>query len=239
LWNEPLVYTQGRNADIAILDLEKQEAYIRTHSGRSDNTTSSDTTNTTTTTTSSSSSSPAKLVFAKAYGFRNIQSVLLKQKSGKNEYDFVEIMACPSGCLNGGGQLKKATATTGAAKAATAAVSGADIDADAGASFSARETPAETRERVSAADALFHDIATPLRRCEDAPLVQYLYQNYSDTHSHSNSSQSATSDACRTNGISSSVGLGTPFSEKAAALLHTRYHAVPKLELVAPLATKW
>ena len=26
-------------------------------------------------------------------------------RSGKCDYDFVEVMACPSGCLNGGGQL--------------------------------------------------------------------------------------------------------------------------------------
>jgi len=27
-------------------------------------------------------------------------------KRGKCEYDYVEIMACPGGCLNGGGQIK-------------------------------------------------------------------------------------------------------------------------------------
>lgn len=44
---------------------------------------------------------------AKAYGFRNIQNLVrkLKLSSGK-KYDYVEVMACPSGCLNGGGQLK-------------------------------------------------------------------------------------------------------------------------------------
>ena len=55
------------------------------------------------------------LRFATAYGFRNIQSVTRKLKtqaaagsgsaSGPGGYDFVEIMACPGGCLNGGGQL--------------------------------------------------------------------------------------------------------------------------------------
>lgn len=29
-----------------------------------------------------------------------------KIKRGACEYDYVEIMACPSGCLNGGGQMK-------------------------------------------------------------------------------------------------------------------------------------
>ncbi|KAI5077738.1 hypothetical protein GOP47_0007562 [Adiantum capillus-veneris] len=46
------------------------------------------------------------LRFACCYGFRNIQNLVRKVKSGKCQYQFVEIMACPSGCLNGGGQIK-------------------------------------------------------------------------------------------------------------------------------------
>ncbi|XDV13666.1 hypothetical protein PO909_002033 [Leuciscus waleckii] len=46
------------------------------------------------------------LRFAAAYGFRNIQNLVQKLKRGKSPYHFVEVMACPSGCLNGGGQLK-------------------------------------------------------------------------------------------------------------------------------------
>ena len=48
------------------------------------------------------------LHFATAYGFRNIQGLMRKVKLGKCEYDYVEVMACPSGCLNGGGQKKAA-----------------------------------------------------------------------------------------------------------------------------------
>ncbi|XP_034045489.1 cytosolic Fe-S cluster assembly factor narfl [Thalassophryne amazonica] len=47
-----------------------------------------------------------QLCFASAYGFRNIQNLVQKLKRGKSPYHFVEVMACPSGCLNGGGQLK-------------------------------------------------------------------------------------------------------------------------------------
>lgn len=43
---------------------------------------------------------------AKAYGFRNIQNIMQKVKHGRCRYDYVEIMACPGGCLNGGGQIK-------------------------------------------------------------------------------------------------------------------------------------
>ena len=64
------------------------------------------------------------LRFAAAYGFKNIQNVVRKCRGGnggggvmhpaervgdgslsRGYYDFVEIMACPGGCLNGGGQI--------------------------------------------------------------------------------------------------------------------------------------
>ena len=44
-------------------------------------------------------------VCLQAYGFRNIQTLVQKMKRHACDYDFVEIMACPSGCLNGGGQV--------------------------------------------------------------------------------------------------------------------------------------
>ncbi|KAM6572524.1 hypothetical protein CsatA_016604 [Cannabis sativa] len=46
------------------------------------------------------------LKFTLCYGFRNLQNVVRKIKTGKCDYHFLEIMACPSGCLNGGGQIK-------------------------------------------------------------------------------------------------------------------------------------
>nr|CAD1822552.1 unnamed protein product [Ananas comosus var. bracteatus] len=46
------------------------------------------------------------LKFALCYGFRNLQNVVRKIKIGKCDYHFIEVMACPSGCLNGGGQIK-------------------------------------------------------------------------------------------------------------------------------------
>ncbi|KAK9831627.1 hypothetical protein WJX74_003237 [Apatococcus lobatus] len=54
------------------------------------------------------------LRFAAAYGFRNIQTLVRKIKRGGCEYDFIEIMACPSACLNGGGQLRPAQGETAA-----------------------------------------------------------------------------------------------------------------------------
>ena len=47
-----------------------------------------------------------KLAFAIANGFRNIQNLVQKMKRKRCHYDFVEVMACPSGCLNGGAQCR-------------------------------------------------------------------------------------------------------------------------------------
>ncbi|KAK3227984.1 hypothetical protein Dsin_007846 [Dipteronia sinensis] len=46
------------------------------------------------------------LKFAICYGFQNLQNIVRKVKMRKCDYHFVEVMACPSGCLNGGGQIK-------------------------------------------------------------------------------------------------------------------------------------
>jgi iron only hydrogenase large subunit-like protein len=53
------------------------------------------------------------LHFAAAYGFRNIQGLMRKVKINRCEYDYVEVMACPSGCLNGGGQMKPTSSASG------------------------------------------------------------------------------------------------------------------------------
>jgi iron only hydrogenase large subunit-like protein len=111
--------------------------------------------------------------------------MMQKMKRGKaSDYDFVEIMACPSGCVNGGGQIKV---------------------------VGVLETPETSRQRVIGVEtALTNCYET--RRPEHSALVQYLYD---------------------------SRRLAEPMSRKAQEILHTRYHAVPKLDLVAPLAMKW
>lgn len=45
-----------------------------------------------------------KLNIAVASGLGNARKILDGIKSGERHYDFVEIMACPGGCVNGGGQ---------------------------------------------------------------------------------------------------------------------------------------
>ena len=39
-----------------------------------------------------------------ASGLKNAQTIMEEIKSGKADYQFVEIMACPGGCVMGGGQ---------------------------------------------------------------------------------------------------------------------------------------
>lgn len=44
------------------------------------------------------------LKFCIATGFQNIQNLIREIKNNKCKYSYVEVMACPNGCLNGGGQ---------------------------------------------------------------------------------------------------------------------------------------
>lgn len=129
-----------------------------------------------------------KLTFARAYGFQNIQSVLLKLKRGKLDYDFIEVMACPSGCVNGGGQLRMGV---GASK----------------------ELPSAAKKRVESVEAVYHQrvYSSP----DQSSLVQYLHHH----HSQEQEEQLVQNDKQR--------------------LYHTRYHVIPKLEVIAPLASKW
>ncbi len=45
-----------------------------------------------------------ELKVAAASGLKNAQTIMEKVKAGECDYHFVEIMACPGGCVNGGGQ---------------------------------------------------------------------------------------------------------------------------------------
>lgn len=87
--NEPLQFKTGRNSDFKEVVL-----HLNTKNGDNNN------------------NDNVALRFAIAYGFRNIQNVIRKMKSGRCEYDFIEVMACPSGCVNGGGQATAPETTT-------------------------------------------------------------------------------------------------------------------------------
>ncbi|KAJ2003723.1 Cytosolic Fe-S cluster assembly factor nar1 [Coemansia thaxteri] len=46
------------------------------------------------------------LQFAAVYGFRHLQNLVRKLKSGRAVYHYIEVAACPSACSNGGGQIQ-------------------------------------------------------------------------------------------------------------------------------------
>lgn len=53
-----------------------------------------------------------KVKVAVAHGLRNASEILDEIKAGASDYAFVEVMACPGGCIGGGGQPIEKTATT-------------------------------------------------------------------------------------------------------------------------------
>ena len=96
------------------------------------------------------------LRFARAYGFRNIQTIVNKIKRGNCPYDFVEIMACPSGCVNGGGQAKAIVAESDQAAVSAAGTSTQDAKAN-----------------ISKVDAALH--SRIVRSPQDSAVAQLLY----------------------------------------------------------------
>ena len=42
-------------------------------------------------------------------GLANVEKLLDKMESGEAVFDFVEVMACPGGCVNGGGQPQQSS----------------------------------------------------------------------------------------------------------------------------------
>ena len=44
--------------------------------------------------------------FLISYGLRNIQNIVRMIKANKIKYDYIELMACPGGCINGAGQIR-------------------------------------------------------------------------------------------------------------------------------------
>jgi iron only hydrogenase large subunit-like protein len=120
------------------------------------------------------------LRFASAYGFRNIQNIVQKLKRKKCTYHYIEVMACPSGCLNGGGQIK---------------------DSDGNAQSISKAT-------LESVEASYN--SSKHRSPDDNPYMASLYQDW--------------------------LGKGTE-PDKVKLLLHTQYHAVPKMS--HSLNIKW
>ena len=85
-----------------------------------------------------------------AHGLGNAQKIMEEIKSGKADYQFVEIMACPGGCVMGGGQPIKSSKTR------------ANIDV-----------------RAKRAAALYTiDELSVIRKSHENPVIQKLYKEY-------------------------------------------------------------
>ena len=138
-----------------------------------------------------------RLKFGMAYGFQNIQSIMLKMKRGVCDLDFVEVMACPSGCINGGGQLRE----EGEEKRST-----------------------EAKLRLKEFDRLMH--SHKISRPEDSRLVRFLQDE--GLLRKTDEDEEETID-----------GIVSTMKTLSSSLLYTTYHAVPKLDIIAPTVIKW
>ena len=83
-------------------------------------------------------------------GLANAKKLLTDIKEGRASYHFIEVMACPGGCVNGGGQPIQPASLRNFV----------DI----------REVRAKTIYEL--------DASMPLRKSHDNPSIQKLYQEY-------------------------------------------------------------
>ncbi len=91
-----------------------------------------------------------KVRVAVASGLANAKALLKRVKSGETSYDFIEIMGCPGGCVNGGGQIIQPASVRNFV----------DI----------REKRAKVLYDI--------DANNPLRRSHENPDIQALYKEY-------------------------------------------------------------
>jgi iron only hydrogenase large subunit-like protein len=131
---------------------------------------------------------------AAVYGFRNIQSIIRQLKKGKCPYDFVEVMACPGGCLNGGGQPAAPLVAFSESEDGVAAV-------EPGA------------------------IAT--QRAKDAHLVEVVKKHESLIVQAPE--KDSVAEIVDKEWLRAAEGIITT-NQLRGKVLHTRYHAVPKME---------
>lgn len=84
------------------------------------------------------------------HGLGNARKVLDRIRAGEAEYDFIEIMACPGGCVNGGGQIIQPS-----------------------------EVRSWIDLRVERTKAIYaEDRSLPIRKSHDNPFIKKLYSEY-------------------------------------------------------------
>ncbi|MGB4439697.1 MAG: NADH-dependent [FeFe] hydrogenase, group A6 [Sedimentibacter sp.] len=91
-----------------------------------------------------------ELKVAVAHGTANAAKVLESVKSGEKQYHFIEVMACPGGCVHGGGQ-----------------------------SHVSAKARLDVNPKINRANALYElDKSLPLRKSHKNPEVMKLYEDY-------------------------------------------------------------
>lgn len=85
-------------------------------------------------------------------GLKNARTVLDSIKSGEKKYDFVEVMACPGGCINGGGQ---------------------PVQGDSVRNY-------VDLKKIRAKALYDADKKSPLRKSHENPVIKMLYDEYFD-----------------------------------------------------------
>ncbi|EPY25829.1 iron-containing hydrogenase [Strigomonas culicis] len=97
--------------------------------------------------------------FCVAYGFQQIQNIvrgLTKGLSAVKGYTFIELMACPGGCLNGGGQVRAQGGGDDALQRLHACACDGSLPAEAAATAATADSPPHSVRRVEdGAEALF------------------------------------------------------------------------------------
>lgn len=112
------------------------------------------------------------LAFATAYGFSNIANLVKQIKQGTTKYHYIEVMACPSGCLNGGGQLKLDSLSETSAQSSDSKM---EVDTTVeGVTTSVR--PKTARELLAAVEALFGSNQIVRLDPQTNPYVQGIYE---------------------------------------------------------------
>ena len=91
-----------------------------------------------------------KIKVAVAHGLGNAKKIMEEIKSGKADYQFVEVMACPGGCIMGGGQPIKSSKIRSA------------VDV--------------RRKRAEAMYSI--DEKSAIRKSQDNPVLQKIYKEY-------------------------------------------------------------
>ena len=138
-------------------------------------------------------------------GGSDINGISNNSANVTSAFDYVEAMACPSGCVNGGGQLRMNDDENGSLYQA-----------------SSRETPTQTRQRVSATQDWLKLTATSSR--SDNQESSYVQEDMDDTI---NDGQAMDTDDVQEMDVDDGV---TTSSSQTPSSRRTRYHVVPQMK---------